>query len=210
MMCLVNFITLWGRKLLGLREEGRWGREREGNGREKRRDEKRKEGRQWWAEWARRLLICSHWQQIRAHKSGTQISIIVLLNKTSTPIWFSVKTTMFSAKFISSISCILLHCMHHICCGEEDGWYLGNYHGGYCQLLESSSGLGGTTAGCHLGRWLCLPAVSHERKFWRQLHSNDTTFQGHQNHIHSWQYQDRHVPFYMWFHGRWATFHFLL
>lgn len=28
--------------MLGLREEGRWGREREGNGREKRRDEKKK------------------------------------------------------------------------------------------------------------------------------------------------------------------------
>ena len=85
--------------------------------------------------------------------------------------------TIFPTEFISSISCILLDHTCHICCGEGDRWPLGNCDGGCCELPQSSSGLGGRTAWCHLCRWLCLPAVSHERKSWRLIHSNGTTVQ---------------------------------
>ena len=60
--------------------------------------------------------------------------------------WFSVKIMIFSTKFISSISCTLLHHIHHICCEEGDECYRGNHDVGHDHLLQSSPDLGGRTA----------------------------------------------------------------
>ena len=107
---------------------------RKGNGRRRRRSEKaRGQGPVDWFSFTEQILL--------AHILSSSIT-----KQIHDYINYSGSVSNCNFKFISSISCILLHYTHHSCCGEEDGWYLGNYHGGYCQLPQSSPGLGGRTA----------------------------------------------------------------
>ena len=119
------------------REEGREERKREEGRGEVRKGKREEEGRKWRFEGRGQEFVNLITSVICI---GTQIVILLMQVFTSIVIntCGSASNTIFSTKFISSLSYILLHHTCHICRGEGDGWHLGNHDDGYHHVPQSS------------------------------------------------------------------------